>query len=191
MSSNKYVPPHMRNKPQVQEEERKPRYQNTRRYEKPRWQVLEEEEEIKRKQKQEQGMEDNDQNFPSLSTSVVKTAFVKKSFAEIALAGHEKSEQEATKKSIEEKYRTERFNVPLPIFHNVRNFVEPEDDGSMDEPKTHQTQDDWITVDRKKHRNKKTIEEIVKEDEQEQLNEENTVWSEQLEEHQTCWDERY
>jgi hypothetical protein len=191
MSSNKYVPPHLRNKPQV-EEERKPKYQNTRRYEKPRWQVLEEEEEANRKQKQEQGMVDNDENFPSLSTTVVKTHSVKKSFAEIALAGHEKSEQEAMKKSIEEKYRTERFNVPLPIFHNVRNFVEPEDDGITDQPNSHQTQDDWITVDRKKHRNKKSIEEIIEgEEHQEQVNQENTVWGEQLEEHQTCWDERY
>ena len=190
MSSNKYVPPHLRNKPQQQQEQR-PRYQNNRSYEKPRWQVLEEQEEATRKEKQDQGMENNEQNFPALSTAVPKATFTKKSFAEIAVAGHEKSEQDALKKTVEEKYRNERFNVPLPIFHNVRNFVEPEDELEDDVPKKQKDQDGWVTVDRKKCHKKKTIEELVQQDEEQQKqSEENTVWYDQ-ESHQTCWDEHY
>jgi len=191
MSSNKYVPPHLRNKPQV-EEERKPRYQNNRRYEKPRWQVLEEEEETRRKEKQDQGMEDTEHNFPALSAAVPKATFVKRSFAQIAAEGHEKSEKEAMKKTIEETHRNERYNTPLPVFHNVRHYVddyiEPEDD----QPKNSKNEDGWVTVDRKKHRVKKTIEQVVQEDEEQhkQQEQENTVWN-QPEEHETCWDERY
>lgn len=188
MSSNKYVPPHMRNKPQ---EERKPRYQSSR-YDKPQWKVLEEEEEARRKEKQDQGLENTEQNFPALSTAAPKSTFAKKSFAEIALAGHEKSEQEAMKKTLEENYHSiQGYNpIVLPKLERLGRYVEPEED---DQPKPLQNEDGWVTVDRKKHRKKKTIEEIVQEDEEEQKQQEeqNTVWGEQLEEHETCWDERY
>lgn len=189
MSSSKYVPPHMRNvNPQQQEQ---PRYQNSRRYEKPRWQVLEEQEEVNRKEKQEQSMEDNDQNFPALSTAGPKATFTKKSFAEIAVAGHEKSEQEAMKKTVEEKYRNERFNIPLPVFHNVGHFVEPEDEDFVDQQKKKKDEDGWVTVDRSKKydRKKKPTEERPPTPE-EQKQEDNTVWYDQ-ESHETCWDERY
>lgn len=188
MSSNKYVPPHMRNKREQQQEQR-PRYQNNRSYEKPRWQVLEEQEEATRKEKQEQGLEDNEQNFPALSTAAPKATFTKKSFAEIAVAGHEKSEQEAMKKSIEQKYLNRQFNIPLPVFHPSGHFVEPEDEGYVDEPKKQKDEDGWVTVDRKKYRKPNTVEELA-EEEQKQTEEENTVWYDQ-ESHETCWDERY
>jgi len=187
MSSNKYVPPHLRNKPQQQQEQR-PRYENTRRYEKPRWQVLEEQEEATRKQNQEQGLEDNETNFPALSTAGPKATYVKKSFAQIAVEGHEKSEQEALKKSVEEKYHKDRMNVPLPRFQNPGYYPEDEDVQFDEQPKT---QNDWVTV-KRKTRKEKTFEELVQKDEeqQKQREEENTVWYDQ-ESHQTCWDEHY
>ena len=191
MSSNKYVPPHMRNKPQV-EEERKPRYQNNRRYEKPRWQVLEEEEENRRKEKQEQGLEDNEQNFPALSTTTILKPKIGKSFAEIAAEGHERHELEEQKKAYQEKRREQRFDMPLPVFHNVHNFTEPEDDNIQEEPKgKSQTEDGWVTVDRKKYYKKKKLpeEERPPTPEEQPEQKDDTVWDQQ--EYETCWDERY
>lgn len=191
MSSNKYVPPHMRNKPQV-EEDRKPRYQNNRRYEKPRWQVLEEEEETRRKEKQEQGLENTEQNFPALSTTNILKPKIGKSFAQIAAEGHERHELEEQKKTYQERRREQRFDMPLPVFHNIHNYTEPEDDMPQDQPKHgSQTEDGWITVDRKKYYKKKLPEEERPPTPEEQSEQkDDTVWN-QPEEHETCWDERY
>lgn len=191
MSSNAYVPPHLRNNKTQTDDQRKPRYQSNRRYEKPQWQVQEEAEQAKRKEKQEQGMEDNETNFPALSLGGPKATFTKKSFADIALAGHEKSERESQKKMIEEKYHMDRFNIPLPVFHNVGHFVEPEDEQFNDQPKKQKSEDGWVTVDRSKKFKKKTTEDRPLTPEEEKEERDNTVWGQQLEEHETCWDERY
>jgi hypothetical protein len=188
MSSSKYTPPHLRNMPQG-DDQRKPRYQGNRRYEKPQWQIEEEAAAAKMKENQERGMDDNESNFPALSTVAPKIGFTAKRFADIALAGHEKSEREAQKKVVEEKYRTERYNLPLPVFHNVGHFVEPEDDRPYHEPAKPRDEDGWVTVDRKKYRSKKATEDRPLTPEEEQ-HREDTVWD-QPEEHETCWDERY
>ncbi len=121
----------------------------------------------------------------------------KKTFAQLAKEWDEKMKlDELEKKQIEKEEEDHRMyrrvNMPLPHFHNVHRFVEPEDDEFPPEeeaPKPEPTgEDEWITVDRKVRR-KKTMEERLA---RPPTPEENTVWNNDApEEHETCWNDRY
>lgn len=123
----------------------------------------------------------------------------KKSFASLAVEWDEHSKLAELEKQQQEheKQQDMVFNrktvMPLPRFHNVRRFVEPEEiEEETEEKPTVSNPDDegWTTVDRKKYRRQKTIEE--KANRPPTPDQDETVWDGNgLEEHETCWDQRY
>jgi hypothetical protein len=180
--------------------EPKPRYQR-----KTQWQQDKEEEERKQQVLQaeaEKKMHYTDDNFPALGNSspTVKVWGEKKSFA--ALAGEWESkakldelEQQKKEKEEQDILLHRRMNMPLPRFHNVHRFVEPEDAEDEMEPDeevqqtTNPEDEGWTTVDRKKRRREKTIEEKLARPPTPENSD--TVWNgDDLEDHETCWDSK-
>jgi hypothetical protein len=222
-----YVPPHMRNKQVTSEpapantersnpfhrERRQPR----RPYEKPQWQIekdradAEAEAELEKKMR---GMENTEENFPTLCAPVTKTVTWggERKFTDLASEWREddtrrKEEEEEEKRRAEdiERYRNERntysnSNFVLPRFRNVRRFEEPEDQERLDENETTKPAEQfgedetgWTVVERKiKVKREKTFEELEAEYQKdlEEGTNDDTVWAAGPEEHETCWDER-
>jgi hypothetical protein len=185
------------------------RYQNNNRqqYRKPKWEVEQERkaaQEKDKKEKEEKNLKNcelTESNFPSLGapTSKVRVWGGEKSFASMATEWEQqkKKEEEEKQKTKEEQnsnsYR--RHNVPLPQFHNVRRFIDSEDETEeveqVHKPNPNEDEEGWTVVDRKKIRREKTIEEKFAEKEQHQEENENTVWGDNTpQEHETCWDTR-
>ena len=203
MNPSKYVPPHMRNKasePTPPPAPPRPRYNNR----KSQWQ-LEKEEEEQRKVVQQQELEKkkefNEDNFPTLGSGAtsVKVWGEKKTFAALAVEWNKKAEQDAMEQKHREKEEQEavlfhrRANVPLPRFHNVHRFVEPEDDdGELEEENEKSVtpeEEGWTLVDRAKYRRQKTFEEKMARPPTPENDD--TVWNgDTPNEHETCWDER-
>jgi hypothetical protein len=119
----------------------------------------------------------------------------KKTFASLAAEWDEHAKIAELDKQQEEKDTT--FNrktvMPLPRFHNVRRFVESEEEESVeDQPQQTSNPDDegWVLVDRKKYRREKTLEEKLNRPPTPEND--GTVWDGNApEEHETCWDQRY
>ena len=172
--SSKYVPPALRNKNSHQ----KRNFDN-----KPEPPV-----------EQPDVCEYNEANFPSLGNPKNKMAVWggSKSFAELASEWKIKDEtenemlkqNEEIKKTQESTYLY-RQNIPLPKFHNVRRFIEPEDDK---EQNVQQEESEWVLVDRKKVRREKTVEELIARRELESSKEANETNEEQAQEYESCWD---
>jgi hypothetical protein len=203
MNPSKYVPPHMRNNSSESTPQPVPprsRYTNR----KSQWQ-LEKEEEEQRKVIQQQELEKkkefNEDNFPTLGSrpTGVKVWGEKKTFATLAVEWNKKAEQDVIEQTHREKEEQEavlfhrRANVPLPRFHNVHRFVEPEDgDGEFEEEpeKSENQEEGWTLVDRAKHRRQKTLEEKLARPPT--PDNDGTVWNRDApSEHETCWDERH
>lgn len=198
MSSNKYVPPQMRNKKETVEEKPRPSFRRT--YQKPQWEVEKEENERKQlaeQQELEKKRELTDENFPSVSSTAPRVSSWngKKTFAALAVEWEEKAKED----DVQEKQKDEhvaqfqkRTTIPLPQFHNIHRFVEPEDEPEQ-EPKKKQSDPDeegWVTVDRKKYRRQKTIEEKLNRPPTPEPGE--SVWNgDAPEESETCWGDRY
>ncbi len=135
-----------------------------------------------------------------LKEATTSTWGTKKTFAALAVEWDEQSKMTELQKQQEEYEKqqdmayTRKTVMPLPRFHNIRRFVEPEDaEETVEQPPQPSNPDDegWTVVDRKKYRREKTIEEKlnrpVTPDEADE-----TVWNgDALEEHETCWDQRY
>lgn len=172
--SSKYVPPAMRNKPRKPESRDKPQPPP----------------------EQPKVCELNDTNFPELvkpknSMSVWGGT---KSFAELANEWKSKDESDEILKQSEERRKTQesayvfRQNIPLPKFHNVRRFIEPEDDQDYNRSNDQQEESDWILVDRKKVHQEKTFEEKIAKREIESAEETSKSTEEQAQEYESCWD---
>jgi hypothetical protein len=199
--ASKYVPPHMRNNavrtetmnvaPPIQH-----RRDNRQNY-KSQWQIEQDvkaENNKKKKLEDEKGREFNDNNFPSLvSAPTNKTVWGgQKSFA--VLASEWKQTEEVKKESSETEKNEQRSyiyrqNLPLPKFHNVRRFVEPEDEEDTPVETTVNDDSDWKLVDRKKIRREKTIEEKLAETED--INDDSVWNADAPEEHETCWEDTH
>lgn len=163
MNTNKYVPPHMRNPPTDTKNE---------------------------PQKEES----------QLKQATTSSWGTKKTFASLAAEWDEQAKLAEIQKQQDEHEKqnemvfSRKTVMPLPRFHNVRRFVEPEEEEEATEqvPQNSNPDDEgWVTVDRKKYRREKTIEEKlnrpVTPDEHDE-----TVWNgDAPEEHETCWDQRY
>lgn len=120
----------------------------------------------------------------------------KKTFASLAvewdesskMAELEKQQQEHEKQQDVVFYR--KTVMPLPRFHNVHRFVEPEETPEEKVCDSNPDDEGWVLVDRKKYRRQKTIEEKANRPPTPENDE--TVWDGHgLEEHETCWDQRY
>lgn len=138
----------------------------------------------------------NDTNFPALG-EVPKKVTVwggTKSFAELASEWKEKQETDELMKQHEEEKKSQqptyyRQNVPLPKFHNVRRFVEPEDDEEVAKPVNKKEDDEgWTVVDRTKVRREKTFEERMAKIEMEEKNASNELEADGHEEYESVWD---
>jgi hypothetical protein len=181
----------------------RPRYNNHR---KSQWQLEKEEEERKavlQQEELEKKKEFTEENFPTLGSAPtgVKVWGGQKTFASLAVEWNKKAEQD----EIEQKQRerdeedvmsTRRSNVPLPRFHNVHRFVEPEDyDENLEEEDVSQQPPNpedqgWTVVDRAKRRRQKTFEEKMNRPPTPENDD--TVWNgDAAYEHETCWDERH
>lgn len=105
------------------------------------------------------------------------------------------AEVEAARKKAELEARPPSVVRVLPKFHNVRRFVEPEEERPTEEPKTEATNDEdsgWTLVEKKVRKKRKTLTEIADEEFAKASDEENSesVWNDEKELHETCWDER-
>ncbi len=198
MSSNKYIPPNKRNTDTMNNTHQQ---QNRRPYRKPQWEIAEEERRAKEQLKlsaeeeRRKNVELTDNNFPSLGSPVSKaTAWGgAKSFAALAVEWDEKTKMEEKQQEKVEEPTTvfrRRNALPLPQFHNVRRFVEPEEEEEQPSKPTPVEDDGWVTVDRRKYRRQKTIEEkLARPPTPDQNND--SVWNNDApEENETCWDER-
>jgi hypothetical protein len=204
MSQSKYVPPHMRGG--ASETPAPPQPPSRQRYHrKSHWELEKEEQARKQKDAEvesEKKRELTEENFPVLgsTSSSVKVWGGPKTFAVLATEWDDKrkkDELEKKQKEIEEQETTfhKRVTAPLPRFHNVHRFVEPEDDEEDAEHPVQQKIDSeeqgWVTVDRKKYRREKTIEEKLARPPTPEENDD-TVWNgDAHQEHETCWDERH
>lgn len=199
MSSNKYIPPNKRN---TDTSAAAPVQQNRRPYRKPQWEIAEEQRTAKEQlrlsaeEEKRKNVELTEDNFPTLGpSSNRKTVWGgAKSFAALAVEWDEKSKMEEKPEEKEEPVNMfrRRNAIPLPQFHNVHRFVEPEDDNEEEQPSkpTPVEDDGWVTVDRRKYRRQKTIEEKLARPPTPDQND-NSVWNDQApEERETCWDER-
>lgn len=165
-SNTKYVPPYLRNKKQTSV-------------------VLPVVEEVKEIKKTE-----ND--FPSLgsapSSARVFDHPAGKSFATMATewtraAEEQKRAEELEKKDLEALDNLRKYPVALPRFHNVRHFVEPEDDEEEEEqvkqPVQNPEEEGWIEVKpKKKIRRPKTFEEkMARPPTPDENSKDDTVWN--------------
>jgi len=192
MSSNTYVPPALRNQNKMNDQQPNQRRRfdnNNRRPYRPREEPKEEKPEP---------YQYTETDFPALGagTGKVRVFGGEKSFAALANEWKDHTEQEENSKKAKEFQEKQesnyyRQNVPLPVFHNVRRFVEPEDEPQMKQPKRSKEDDEgWILVDRKKIYHEKTLQEKIEQREKEEQANEDSVWGENdRQEHETCWDE--
>jgi hypothetical protein len=140
--------------------------------------------------------------FPSLS-EVPMTRRVwggTSSFADKAREWSVKAQKDAedlaTRKKVEAESRTPTNARMLPRFHNVRRFVEPEEyeeETAQTKPDAkHGEESEWILVEKKVRKKKKSLTEIADEELAKASDEENSesVWNDEKELHETCWDER-
>jgi len=206
MKPTKYVPPHMRNTTTPVEQTTPPpappksRYSNR----KSQWQVEKESEEREQQRKEaelEKKREFTEDNFPSLGEApkTMKVWGERKSFASLAVEWSEKTKLDELENKQKEKEEQDilfhrRPNAPLPRFHNIHRFVEPEDVESEDDEappqKVDPEEEGWTLVDRAKRRREKTIEEKLNRPPTPENDE--SVWNgDAPEEHETCWDERH
>jgi hypothetical protein len=156
MSTNSYVPPHLRNKqftpeqPTIEQSpnmERRNPFQKERRaprrqHEKPFWQIEQEKAKLEAEEKkkaEERGLEKTVENFPALGGSTVTGLSsiwsASRTFSELASEWkstddqrkeEEERQKEREKNHIEESRRDDLFQ--LPRFQNMRRFGEPEDE---------------------------------------------------------------
>ena len=161
---SRYIPPHMRNKKKVVPEKA-------------------------REPSPPPSFTEND--FPALSNTEKTSVFDKKngkSFANMATewAAHREEQvriEEIKKQESEqlELLRRQYRVAPLPHFHNVRHFVEPEDDENEDEEKTYAPsnpeEEGWMEVKAKKRRKAKTFEERMNRPSTPEEGEGETVWN--------------
>lgn len=182
MSSNnnsKYLPPHLRNKQKVAEVFSAPPAP----------------EPPKEKPYEEQ--------FPALKGTLPNTAKVWGGEGSFAEKAREWSLHDKMKKQEEEEARKDNEMVNnfrsrnLPRFHNVRRFIEEDNEEQDDNPKQDEkNDDDWTTVEyTRKPKKQKTVEEIVREkmakDSGSEGENEDTVWNQEKQPNETYWDERY
>lgn len=188
---SKYIPPALRNKqpepvmdkPQERIPERIPERRRNRNYQKPQWEIQEEEDKKKAEEKkraEERGLEKTEENFPSLGGSAprVNTWGGGRKFTELAAEWKEEADKKVEVKEEEEKF-------VLPKFRNVHRFVEPEDDRPPPPPEIKDDNDGWTTVERKIVK-KKEFKSMF--DEDGNLIEDDTVWGGE-EEEETCWND--
>lgn len=206
MSSTKYVPPNKRNTDTNSTMSNQNQPTNNRRpYRRPQWEIAEEqrltkeqlrisEEEAKRK-----NVELTEDNFPALGEPSSRLTIWggAKSFATMAVEWDEKSKKEEIENKEQQEKEDEQTTIfrrrnamPLPQFHNVHRFVEPEDEEEEQISKPTSVEDDgWVTVDRRKYRRQKTIEERMARPPTPEND--SSVWNNDApEERDTCWDER-
>jgi len=135
----------------------------------------------------------NINEFPELVKTSQSSMNVwgRKKFSQVASELEEKRAEEERQKMVQEsenKTNTmiSRFHAPLPRFHNVGHFIEPEED---EPPKAEDSGNDgWTLVD-KKARKEKTIEEKLN---RPPTPEESTVWqADDGELNENCWEERH
>ncbi len=214
MSTNSYVPPHLRNKQDTNEQptinERRSPFQRERRpprrpYEKPFWQIEQERAKLELEEKEkaaERGLEDTEDNFPTLGrrpiTSSMGAWTGARKFSELASdwksADEQRKEEEERQKSASNTTYNDGI-FPLPRFHNMHRFGEPEDEYYEEDDTTSEQQlpseEKWTVVDNRKYRKPKPEFDFSQEDvnASHENEEDGTVWGGQ-EEHETCWDER-
>jgi hypothetical protein len=185
MSSGKYVPPAFRNK---QQDNRRPK-----RDWKPQWEVDRDNELARIESERVKSLEKTDVNFPSLGSGEVrKNGNWNRSFAVLATEWNQKEDEEkkkqADEKVLSEYYASNRPQFNLPHFHNVKRYIDVEEQLDTDEVQKTGPVDDWVTVERKKIR-KTRANDDDESSSGESENKDETVWD-QPEEYETCWDER-
>jgi hypothetical protein len=186
---SKYIPPALRNKqpePEMDKPqripERIPERRRNRNYQKPQWEIQEEEDKKKAEEKkraEERGLEKTEENFPSLGGSAprVNTWGGGRKFSELASEWKEQADT-----NIEVVDKEEHF--VLPRFRNIHRFIEPEDERPPPPEKTEDQNDGWTTVERKIK--KKEFKSMF--DEDGNIIEDDTVWGGE-EEEETCWND--
>lgn len=123
----------------------------------------------------------------------------KKTFASLAANWAKETEDQkimddAKKQDLNtfESIRKNRLH-PLPQFHNIRHFVEPEDDECQEEPEKkpgNPDQEGWVEVRyKRKYRKVKTLEDDEEErpPSPEEKQAEETVWTRDEEQEDTYW----
>jgi hypothetical protein len=133
-----------------------------------------------------------EEEFPRLSTAQIPLKIVippiEKSFASMATEWAVHHDKNVQTRELE-KSEAESFNIvnrhrrlaPLPHFHNIRHFVEPEDEEEYEEQQKPAEQPDedsgWTEVIRTKHRKVKSFEERMNRPPTPDEKSEETVWN--------------
>lgn len=218
MSTNSYVPPHLRNKQVTTEQptteqsttmERKNPFQKERRaprrpHEKPFWQIEQEKAKLEleeKKKAEERGLEDTVENFPTLGGNTVTAPSsmwsATRKFSELASdwksTDDQRKEEEERRKNRTEDTRHEH-TFQLPRFRSMRRFSEPEDEyyeeGDLRTEQPIPEEEKWTLVDNRKYRKPKAEFDFSEDGFDDREDEEDgTVWG-APEEHETCWDDR-
>lgn len=122
-------------------------------YEKPAWEVEKERLEKEKREAQERGMRDTEENFPTLGTSTAKkVSWGGRSFTELAT---EWNEMEEAKKRAELKKKTEPEKesdiFTMPVFRPSRFYTEDEEyveeTPAPPPPPVDPDEDGWVEVD--------------------------------------------
>ena len=193
--------PSNEHKSPFQRERRAPR----RPYEKPYWQIEQEKVQLELEEKKkaaERGLEDTEENFPTLGGRAIMSSggvwSGPRKFSELASdwksADDQRKEEDERRKNDYSNTGVDG-NFPLPRFHTVHRFSEPEDEYyDHDDYVTEQptpSEEKWTVVDNRKYRKPKPKFNLDEEDmnASHENEEDGTVWG-APEEHETCWDER-
>ena len=143
-----------------------------------------------------------EEQFPSLGAGKPSTLKVwggSTSFAEKAKewSDHEKVKQheEELKRREEEILKNWMTPKNLPMFHNVRRFVEEDQESEEDEQQERAPEDEseWVNVSRaRKVKTPKTFEQIADEELEDSAdNNDQSVWNnDEKDLNETCWDEK-
>lgn len=195
---SKYIPPNMRNKqtsePVAQHHSRPSDRRQRRHYQKPLWEIEKEQAEAaaaEERKKQEAGLENSEDNFPSLGQPAksMRVWGGERSFADLAQEWSAKAETEKIEGEMKSEV-TDNTDFSLPRFRNVHRFHEPED---VTVAATEEVPaDEWQRVERRVYTKKKTVMDYTENDfekEGEETNQE-TVWGDAPNEYETCWDEK-
>jgi hypothetical protein len=140
--------------------------------------------------------------FPTLTSAppAVRVWGGTTTFAEKAREWSEQAARDAeealARKQAEAEVRPPNAARALPRFHNVRRFVEQEEEVEEEENdyvKPNDEDSGWTLVERKARKKPKSLTQIADEELAKASDEDrgDSVWNDDKELHETCWDERY
>lgn len=177
-----------------------------RKHYKPHWEVEKEEQERLAEQmrkEQERGLENTEENFPSLvAKPVVARQWGGRKFNDLAQEWKSTEDEKKELQELKKEVPVTEFGMVLPKFNNIHHYHEKEEIQQGEKPVDEQ--DDWVTVDRNskrvaqmERRIKRKEEYLRRLDDGDDIDtaegsdgQDETCWNDAPAEHETCWDDK-